>query len=745
MTSVLEQLPGQDGKEESTSPRPNGMPTRAPAPAGEKLYFALLVLAAGFFLFELAGPLRHGSVYAVDDLVCFHLPLRQFYASCLARGEDFHWNPWLFCGFYVHGEGQVGMDHPLHLTLYGLLPLTWAFNLEFLLNFVFLQGGMYLWLRGWVGRRDAALLGALLFSSCGFCLGHGVHLNALAIVAHLPWLLLAVDRLIDGRRPRSRAGAGLALGLLTASELLLGYPQYVLFTALAQGIYVLVRWPGWRCLVTIGTVTGLGILAGCVQLLPTAESLSLSQRSQTTLDFRGAFSLHPLHLGQLLFPHALAVDNLVELSLRNALFVSAAAAYLLALLRAAGVRRLAWFAVALLAIGLFAALGRYNPWFAVYSRLPGMSCFRCPGRFLVLVEFAAAVGAALLWRHLSQRRPDGRLSAKHLGLCLLPLTVLALAGLAPILGSVRRGTSWPEGRPQLCLVEPTQIVEGLLWTAGFTGLLGLCLWKGGRFALSGLLVFTLAEQYRLAEYWWTETSQQSLAEIYASVPPPPDDCHGGRCQGPPVGFTSNLFNLIGIYEIGRPDGYVGLPPRQWLDYRDPLAARVAGVVWKYERDQWRPAQGLPRVRLVSRTRCSEVPGKDLSAIDVATTALVSRPVAVSGGTPGTARMLSDRPGAVTVEVEAPTRQLLVLAESFHPGWQVWIDGRRGACVSAYGDFLGCAVEAGRHRVEYRFRPASLRRGARLSALGLGLLFGWFVWAGWWPAGRWSWMPGISKS
>jgi hypothetical protein len=149
--------------------------------------------------------------------------------------------------------------------------------------------------------------------------------------------------------------------------------------------------------------------------------------------------------------------------------------------------------------------------------------------------------------------------------------------------------------------------------------------------------------------------------------------------------------------------------------------------------------------LVSRALVCTVPDQMIGQIDVATTALVSGPLELDGGPPGTATLVSDRPGRVSIAVEAPSRQLLVLAESFHPGWRVKVDGERRRVVAVYGDFLGCEVGAGRHQVEFFFEPSSLRRGAVLSALGVTLLLVWFVWTGWLSGRKSAWMPDTSTN
>ena len=150
------------------------------------------------------------------------------------------------------------------------------------------------------------------------------------------------------------------------------------------------------------------------------------------------------------------------------------------------------------------------------------------------------------------------------------------------------------------------------------------------------------------------------------------------------------------------------------------AMRVASVAAK---ESPRP---LPRVRLLTDARVSTRPAIDIRAIDVAKTALVDRAAPLDAGLPGEARMLEEEPGEITIETRAAGRQLLVVSESFHAGWRVWIDGEPGSLLRAYGDFIGCVVPQGSHRIRLHFEPASFRWGARVSALALAGILAWSV-------------------
>ena len=79
------------------------------------------------FSVEMCREIKHGQftgrVFAMLDLASFSLPMRALYQEGLRNGYLPIWTPSLFAGFYAHAEGQTGMLHPLHLLLYGTLPL----------------------------------------------------------------------------------------------------------------------------------------------------------------------------------------------------------------------------------------------------------------------------------------------------------------------------------------------------------------------------------------------------------------------------------------------------------------------------------------------------------------------------------------------------------------------------------------------------------------------------------------------
>jgi len=66
---------------------------------------------------------------------------------------------------------------------------------------------------------------------------------------------------------------------------------------------------------------------------------------------------------------------------------------------------------------------------------------------------------------------------------------------------------------------------------------------------------------------------------------------------------------------------------------------------------------------------------------------------------------------------------VVFNETCFPGWRAWVDGKGKPILRTYGLFMGVAVEAGNHQVEFRYEPASFRLGLFLSLLTLAALLG----------------------
>jgi len=87
-------------------------------------------------------------------------------------------------------------------------------------------------------------------------------------------------------------------------------------------------------------------------------------------------------------------------------------------------------------------------------------------------------------------------------------------------------------------------------------------------------------------------------------------------------------------------------------------------------------------------------------------------------------LLIYEPERVVATVVAPIDGWLLLSDAWYPGWEATMDGQPVAVERADVLFRAVAVPAGRHRVEWVYRPVSLRFGAVLSLGALVLVLVW---------------------
>ena len=207
--------------------------------------------------------------------------------------------------------------------------------------------------------------------------------------------------------------------------------------------------------------------------------------------------------------------------------------------------------------------------------------------------------------------------------------------------------------------------------------------------------------------------RQSVAELRAALHFPPAEA-GQRVFAP----LSDLTAFDGLKNLS---GVVSLYPKRRLDYFATETQRLGGAQWAQtlKTRKWSPVPDpLPYARLVAETRVSDDPRRDLGTIDLAATALTDRPIPLRPGPAGRAALLGRSSGRLSLQTECDDARLLVVAESWHPGWHAAVDGVPADVPAVYGDFLGCVVPSGRHSVEFHFLPRSLWQGGALGACGL---------------------------
>ena len=283
-----------------------------------------------------------------------------------------------------------------------------------------------------------------------------------------------------------------------------------------------------------------------------------------------------------------------------------------------------------------------------------------------------------------------------------------------------------EAGPQFA-TAPWQLLNVAL--LGAAAVLIVLVARGQSWALAPLLIFAALDQAAYGLSYIHKEPPRSL-QSYVQEQLLPPELSPGRALFPTNGLILRGQRLA--------SGYAGLIPAKRLHVGAPqqldlAVLRVAQVEWvrlaqglhpKLDAlvragQRWLRVPGpLPRARLVTRAQISADPLADIRGLDVASVALVDRPLALGKGAAGQVTMLEDRPGYLKVAIDCSTTQLLVLSESFDAGWRAHGGQSELEVIRVYGDFMGCVVPAQIREVVFVFDPNSLRYGGVVSLLGL---------------------------
>ena len=335
--------------------------------------------------------------------------LGYFYPYWTLRSEAFRagqlplWTPDLFMGVPLLANSQIGTFYPPNWIVTPFdAPL--AIKISLLMHVAWAGIGAYaLARRALQLDRAAALTAGVVFMLGGFTGAHVEQINQLQGISWMPWLFLLLDAAITpgGLLRRRTIRMTILLGAAIALQFFTGHTQTVFISGAGLAIYGLTR-RGVRGLFPLMAAGVLALLLALPQLIPTLELTSLSNRSGgLNRDEATAFSFSPLDVMRL-FP------SYSEIRYGEDIAYLGAVGGILAVI--GGLRRKSWVWIALAGIGLFFAVGRYNPiYYLGIAPLPGFNLFRVPARWLMLFALGgsmlAGIGFAAVPLAISKNRP----------------------------------------------------------------------------------------------------------------------------------------------------------------------------------------------------------------------------------------------------------------------------------------------------------------------------------------------------
>ncbi len=715
---------------------------------------AALVLAMFADVLFAPGP----RVLGADDtdMMAHFLHWRSFGFGELARGNLALWNPHVFAGAPFFGGMQSALLYPPN-WLFLVLPLTAAANWSIALNVWLLGAFMYLWalrrgLHPFAGFVAAALL---MFCAPHFLRVHAGHIASMAAMAWVPLVFLALDEWAAARRP-----GWLLLGMAAvAMQILAGHPQTVYLTALAAGLYSVLR---LQILAPAAIYAGGAALAA-VQLLASLQATSETIRDRPVpFEFARSFGFPPESFLTLFAPaffgdaashaywgrwylwEASAFIGVVGLALAIYGMTSATITAKKPLLVTAGV-------CALLALGDSTPLFRL-----LYDWLPLFDRFRGAGKFIFI--------SALI------------------------LVLFAGCGLDQILRSrsVPRGAMWAAGAAALALGAAGMLLPSLDWgrvaaavqATGQTYLDparyadGAFLAASRSLAALGLILAALTAAAAAALLLWTRREPRAalllgalaVAEVFAFA----------RLNRPTFDSTHIVVPFLRDFLAGNPGEYrilnlarhpnsaISMKAFEAWGYDPGVTRRYAEfIAWSAGDDpermihhatfrRFHPLLAMLRVKYVVvmdgdvmavhpggtpplgrlellggyrvRGREQVLRAMGEPSFDPRKEVLLERepaPAPVAGATQGRARILREGTDFMEIEAELERPSVLLVTDAWTPAWRAVAlepgDARRYEVLPANYTLRAIPLERGRHRLRLEYAPSHFWLGVAISA------------------------------
>jgi hypothetical protein len=615
-----------------------------------------------------------------QDLHGYFLPrYEEAGRALLHEGRLPLWNPNEFAGAPLFAAIQSSTVYPPVPLLFGTLAPWTALQLLYAFHLLLLGCGMIFYLRAH-GVPRAFAAGAIVVTVAGVFTGPGQlgidHPNFLGSVAWIPWLLICFERALVRPRPWLAL-----LAIAYAFQWLAGYPDFGLDTAVLLGVIALLQGGAplpRRVLVVVGGLA-LGVLLVAFQLLPAWESIGESVRAlneASYVEFRQAFAMP--------FPEAITVAVIERFGV--AVLLIAAAGLVVRPTRV----QLAW-----LAAFVWCTFALHWPFELLY-RLPVFRGIRIPCGWghigPLFLGLLAALGAARWWE-------DRRVVVR----AIVVVVAVWAAGFSGAI-VVNLPATYSDAPDHDAMAERAAVLQRVQRSLGqparFVSMPEI---NGGgmvRYDLPSIMGYDPSSPLRRNARMLKEADRRQ--ELWP----------GG---GSKLARRPGLAAMMGVGVVTAPQRWSAslqrkgfmqvatLPPDDVVLYREPV----------------------PRARLVHSVAAAADeetsyawtvdPRRDVRASAVVEAPPV--PVEVRQPPPGaaeSARIVVDQPERVAIDVVAAAPALLVLTDTFYPGWQATVDGAPVPVLRADYLFRGVSLPPGTHRVVFTFDPPLLWIGGLVS-------------------------------
>lgn len=705
----------------------------------KKYYPVLIILSLAV---GMHAPIWLGFIdfYSGDrsDTIPYFYGLKLFLHQIFQEYKEIpFWNPYLMFGQSIVGNIQYGLFYPLNLVFL-LLPFFKALWISQAIHMIIAGFGAYLLAIHTGCNKNGALVAGCLYMLNGRILYY-INAGWLVYFCSICWLPLFVltSILVVERKQRHYS---LAFGFVFAMTVLSGTPQYALLGIvlfLLQGIfYLCLQGSKEERIALLFSMLLAGLIAFlliCIQLFPSVEQTFLSSRifpRHFSIQFHFDWSLQQW-LRILLRPEFLEHDFAWELSGYIGI-----GALMLTIPGLLGYRKHFHLIIIWGLIPMLVSLGPNVPLLdGVIKLIPGMSMLSHPSRYFIftILMFCILAGRGLE-RFLSFENSPKK-----------PVPFLMAAGLGLVLSGL--------------LVAPYQQTSGLANVRFFGAssifflIAALYLWRRTSFFRSLLIFWLLLDPIlvssaimqgyhrkdlnppvKIIQALKDTKSHVRIASIqpewlrgYRLTPFPDWICIQNKISG--AGGYEPLTSFSTLEYLSRMDGTRPLAYAMWFfrlkAFFRPSLFDIGGVSHLITD---KPMEN-PRLKFITQDTITmphfcgswwrNQPVYLYENLQVLPRAFFLAENQKFSAIP--VRLEFVAPDRRQIHLQAKAPGIVVMSESFHPGWIATEQNNPIALQPFLNTFISFYVPAGEHHVTLDFAPKTFRLGLQFTLIGLLLI------------------------
>ncbi len=674
-----------------------------------------------------------------SDAWHFSFPTKYLLSQSLKANSLPIWSSKMGTGFPVLAEGQTGTFFLPNLVLYKILDPVIAYNISFVLVVVSIGWGTYIFFRILNFSRLAAWFAGTTFAFSGLVMTELPHITLLQGFSMLPWVMIATHYLAQ----KKSLAAVCIFAVVISQQVLAGFPQAVVITLLLAGSYfvfsVIPAQAGihpryieirpwipafagmtiWRDVVRFSFAILLALGLSAVQLLPSMEFLQNSSARGGFSPQDAAYFSYPLkHLITFLDPFRLGnpkfgtypVFSTFDGSIfwENTGFIGILPLVFVALslfhLKRRGLTRVALFFFICLALSFLLMLGSHSPLYIIYSLWP-FNLFRVPSRFLWIFVVSLIVLSAIG----IDRFARGPLAKSFLIICFIANTFFLMKTWENY-QAIQPAQQWLAQPEIMQFLSP----ERRIYTIGNE------ITHNETFLTKGwqnmqpyyTLRNTLAPD---SNVFWNIASTQVYAGRFLRRQALVDSLLKGIIQADANTATisaqaKKVINLFGVGQI------ISTVP---ISDPDVTETGTVGIIRVYQNPRAAKRTYLAHQPVLAQTLETAVRNMQEDSFVPGASVLVEQPLDIPNTTGGEAEITKETDTAVTIAVRGnPAASLLVLADTYYPGWRALVDGKETQILPVNINERGVLIDPGNHTVQFTYDPQSLKVGARISAISL---------------------------